>query len=359
MVFKVTVRSSGHAFTVDDGETILAAALRQSIALPYGCKNGACGSCKSAVVEGSLVQGAHSASALTPAEAAAGKALLCCARPESDLVIEARELQGMGEFPVRKMPARIASLQRVAPDVTLLGLQLPAAERLQYRAGQYLDILLRDGARRSYSIATPPHADEVLQLHVRHLPGGRFTDALFGVAGEGQPALKERDILRCEGPLGTFTLREDSERPIVLLASGTGFAPIKAVAEHLFHARINRGEGERRARPVVLYWGGRRPQDLYMDALPRAWAAQQPNFRYVPVISDALPEDAWAGRTGLVHRAVLEDLPDLAVHEVYACGSPLMVDAARRDFTALGGLPDDRFFADAFTSEADRARDAA
>jgi CDP-4-dehydro-6-deoxyglucose reductase len=359
MVFKVTVRSSGHEFTVEDDETVLAAALRQSVGLAYGCKNGACGSCKATVLEGSLVQGAHSASALTPAEAAEGKALLCCARPESDLVIEARELRGMGEFPVRKMPARIASLQRVAPDVILLGLQLPAAERLQYRAGQYLDILLRDGARRSYSIATAPHADEVLQFHVRHLPGGRFTDPLFGAGGEGQPALKERDILRCEGPLGTFTLREDSERPIVLLASGTGFAPIKAVAEHLFHARLNRDEPGRRARTVVLYWGGRRPQDLYMDALARTWAQQQPNFRYLPVISDALPEDAWQGRTGLVHHAVLEDLPDLSAHEVYACGSPLMVEAARRDFMALAGLPEERFFADAFTSEADRARDAA
>jgi CDP-4-dehydro-6-deoxyglucose reductase len=310
------------------------------------------------VLEGSLVQGAHSASALTPAEAAAGKALLCCARPESDLLLEARELCGVGEFPVRKMPARIAGLRRAAPDVMILGLQLPAAERLQYRAGQYLDVLLRDGARRSYSIATPPHANETLQFHVRHLPGGRFTDALFGAAGDGQPALKERDILRCEGPLGTFFLREDSERPIVLLASGTGFAPIKAVAEHLFHARLNHDEDGRRARPVALYWGGRRPHDLYMDALARSWAAEQPHFRYVPVISDALPEDAWTGRGGLVHHAVLEDLPDLSGHEVYACGSPLMVEAAQRDFMAQAGLPEERFFADAFVSEADRARDA-
>jgi CDP-4-dehydro-6-deoxyglucose reductase len=201
-------------------------------------------------------------------------------------------------------------------------------------------------------MATAPHADEQIQLHIRHMPGGVFTDALFGVSGA---PVKERDIMRIEAPLGTFFLREDNTQPIILLASGTGFAPIKAIAEHIFHKRINRDEPGKPARPVMLYWGCRSRKDLYMPALPEQWAAEQPNFHYVPVLSDALPEDNWTGRTGFVHQAVLQDFPDLSKHQVYACGSPLMVDSAHKDFVARAGLPDDQFFADAFTSQADLA----
>jgi CDP-4-dehydro-6-deoxyglucose reductase len=268
-------------------------------------------------------------------------------------VIEARELSGFGDIPIRKMPCRIASIERPAADVAIVSLQLPANERLQYRAGQYLEFILKDGKRRSYSIATAPHADERIQLHIRHMPGGVFTDALFGAT---TPAVKERDILRFEGPLGTFFLREDNPRPIVLLASGTGFAPVKAIAEHIFHKRFNRDQPDRAAQQVVLYWGCRTRSDLYMDDLPQRWVREEPNFRYVPVLSDATPEDVWAGRTGFVHRAVMRDLPDLSAFQVYACGAPVMVDAARRDFTSSCGLPEDQFFADAFTSEADLAK---
>ncbi|MEG0822030.1 MAG: CDP-6-deoxy-delta-3,4-glucoseen reductase [Burkholderiaceae bacterium] len=347
MSCQITVRASGHQFSADSTETVLEAALRQGVGLPYGCKNGACGACKGTVLEGEIEQGAHAAHALSAEEKAAGKALFCCAHAKTDLVIEARELSGVGDIPVRKMPARIAKIERLGEDVAIVSLQLPAAERLQYRAGQYLDFILRDNSRRSYSIATAPHADELLHFHIRHMAGGRFTDALFGVAKEGQPVVKERDLLRCEGPLGSFFLRDDNTRPIILLASGTGFAPIKAIAEHIFHQGINR------ETPVVLYWGGRRPRDLYLDTLARQWAAEQPNFQYVPVVSDAQLDDAWSGRTGLVHRAVMADFPDLSAHQVYACGVPVMVEAAQRDFTALCGLPEDRFFADAFTSQAD------
>jgi CDP-4-dehydro-6-deoxyglucose reductase len=248
------------------------------------------------------------------------------------------------------MPCRIASIERPAPDVAIVTLQLPASERLQFRAGQYLEFILKDGSRRSYSMATAPHADEKIALHIRHLPGGLFTDALFGVT---QPAIKERDILRIEAPLGTFFLREDNARPIVLLASGTGFAPIKAIAEHVFHKRLNHDEPGRPARPVHLYWGCRARRDLYLPELPEQWAREQPNFTYVPVLSDSTEEDHWSGRTGLVHRAVMEDLPDLSGHQVYACGAPVMVDAARKDFTRHCRLPEDQFFADAFTSRAD------
>ncbi|MGE5338426.1 MAG: CDP-6-deoxy-delta-3,4-glucoseen reductase [Gemmatimonadota bacterium] len=352
MSFKVTVRPSGREFTVEGDETILAAALRSGVGLPYGCKNGACGTCKAKGLEGEWTQGPHSSSALSAEELAQRRLLVCSSRPQTDLVIEARILTGFGDIPIRKMPCRIAKIERAAPDVAIVTLQLPASERLQFRAGQYVEFILKDGARRSYSIATAPHADEQISLHVRHMPGGVFTDALFGVA---QPAVKERDILRLEGPLGTFFLREDNVRPIVLLASGTGFAPIKAIAEHIFHKRLNREEPGRPARPVRLYWGCRTRRDLYMHELPEQWAREQPNFTYVPVLSDATPEDAWSGRTGFVHRAVMEDLPDLSAHQVYACGAPVMVDAARKDFVARCGLPEDQFFADAFTSQADLA----
>jgi CDP-4-dehydro-6-deoxyglucose reductase, E3 len=342
MSFQVTVLPSGKQFQVDPDETVLEAGLRQGVVLPYGCKNGACGSCKAKLVAGEVEHGPHQASALPAHEAAAGHALMCCARPKSDLSVEARVVAAAGDIPIRKMPCRIASIARAAPDVAILHLQLPANERLQYLAGQFVELIMRDGTRRSYSMAGAPHIAEQVELHVRHMPGGRFTDALFGIT---QPPIKERDILRFEGPLGTFFLREDSVKPIVLVASGTGFAPIKAIVEHAAQKAIT--------RPMTLYWGGRRPQDLYMSTLCEQWAKEMPHFRYVPVVSDALPEDAWSGRTGFVHRAVMEDFPDLSAFQVYACGAPVVIDSARRDFTELCRLPADEFFADAFTSAAD------
>jgi CDP-4-dehydro-6-deoxyglucose reductase len=340
MTFQITVQPSGHQFTCDEDETVLAAAMRAGVGLPYGCKNGACGSCRGKLVSGEVSHRAHQERALPVADEARGFALFCCAVPHSDLVIEAREVLGIGEFPIKKMPTRVAKIDRVADDVIVLSLQLPANERLQYRAGQFIEFILKDGRRRSYSMANAPHLDEHLTLHIRHLPGGVFTDHVFNT-------MKERDILRFEGPLGTFFLREDSSKPIVMLASGTGFAPIKAMVEQAQHNKMT--------RPITLYWGGRRPRDLYMDALCREWAETLPNFRYVPVVSDAKPEDNWQGRTGFVHRAVMDDLPDLSGYQVYACGAPAMVDAAQNDFTAQCKLPADEFYADAFTSEADLA----
>ena len=347
MSFTVTVAPSGRQFQADEGESLLEAALRQGVVLPYGCKNGACGSCKAKVLEGRVEQGPHSDNALKPDEATKGFALMCCSTAASDVSIECRVVAAAGDIPVRKMPCRIASIEKAAPDVAIVKLQLPANDRLQYLAGQYVELLLKDGSRRSYSMAGAPHAAEQLELHIRHMPGGKFTDALFGAT---QPAVKERDILRFEGPLGTFFLREDSDKPIVLLASGTGFAPIKAIVEHAWFKGIR--------RPMTLYWGGRRPRDLYMNALCEQWAREMPDFRYVPVVSDALPEDGWTGRTGFVHRAVMEDFPDLSGHQVYACGAPVVVDSARSDFTAKCGLPAEEFYADAFTSEADLAKAA-
>jgi CDP-4-dehydro-6-deoxyglucose reductase, E3 len=314
--------------------------MRAGVGLPYGCKNGACSSCKGKVVSGSVTHKPHQARALTPEEEAAGMSLFCCAMPHADLVIEAREVAGSGDYPIKKMPSRVSTIEKVAPDVVVISLQLPANETLQYRPGQYIEILLRDGKRRSYSIATAPD-NGPLTLHIRHMPGGLFTDQVFST-------MKERDILRFEGPLGTFFVRDDSDKPMVLLASGTGFAPIKAIVEHLVQT------GSQRA--MTLYWGGRRPQDLYMDALCREWAAKLPNFNYVPVVSNAEADDNWSGRTGFVHQAVMADLPDLSGHQVYACGAPIMVESAKKDFVAHCGLPEDEFYADAFTSEADLAK---
>ncbi|MFN7641769.1 MAG: CDP-6-deoxy-delta-3,4-glucoseen reductase [Burkholderiales bacterium] len=344
MTFTVTVMPSGKQFAVEPDETVLEAGLRQGVVLPYGCKNGACGSCKSKVVEGSVEHGPHQVAALKPEEAERGFALPCCARAVSDLTLEARVIGAAGDVPLRKMPCRIASIERAAPDVAILRLQLPANERLQYLAGQYVELILKDGTRRSYSMAGAPHAADQVELHIRHMPGGKFTDPLFGAV---QPVVKERDILRFEGPMGTFFLREDSVKPIVLVASGTGFAPIKAIIEHASHKGFT--------RPMTLYWGGRRPKDLYRHELCERWAAEMPHFRYVPVVSDPLPEDAWTGRGGFVHRAVMEDFPDLAAFQVYACGAPIVVDSAKADFTARCGLPEDEFYADAFTTAADAA----
>jgi CDP-4-dehydro-6-deoxyglucose reductase len=332
---KVTVQPSGHAFEVQEGESVLAAALRQDLVLPYGCRNGACGSCKGRLLEGQVDYGVYQRKALTDAERAQGKALFCQARPLTDLVIEARTIGAARDIQVRTLPCRVQKLERLADDVMAIYLRLPANERLQFLAGQYLEFLLKDGSRRSFSMGNAPHDDELIQLHVRHVAGGQFTDHVFG-------KMKERDILRFEGPLGTFFLREESQKPIVLVASGTGFAPIKSIIEHALHRNI--------ARPMTLYWGGRRPQDLYMDALVRQWP-----ITYVPVISDALPEDRWTGRTGFVHRAVMEDHRDLSACQVYACGVPVMVDAARRDFVQQCKLPEDEFYADSFTTQADLA----
>ena len=343
MSFSVRVEPSGRTFVAAADETLLAAAIRQGIGLPYGCKDGACGSCKCKKLEGTITQGTHQLKALSVEEAEAGFILTCCAIAHTDIVIESRQVTDESAFPIKKMPTRVSSLARVSHDVMVLRLQLPAADMFKYHAGQYVEFLLRDGDRRAYSMGNAPHTQAEnpgLEMHVRHTPGGKFTDHVFG-------AMKEKEILRIEGPFGSFYLREDSSKPMVLLASGTGFAPIKAIIEHLQFKGIT--------RPAVLYWGGRRPADLYMDDWVKTKLAEMPNLSYVPVISDALPEDAWAGRTGFVHNAVLQDLADLSGYQVYACGAPIVVDSAKAAYTAAG-LPEEEFYADSFVTEKDKAQ---
>ncbi|MFM2034958.1 MAG: hypothetical protein RL459_223 [Pseudomonadota bacterium] len=341
MSFQISVEPSGLHFLADDTETLLAAGIRQGIGLPYGCKDGACGSCKCKKLSGTVVHGAHQAKALSDEEEAQGLVLTCCATAQSDVVLESRQVTA-GGLPVKKMPARVVSLERKSHDVIILKLQLPANEVMKFHAGQYIEFLLRDGSRRSYSMANAPHTLEVVpptvELHIRHMPGGKFTDVVFST-------MKEKDVLRVEGPYGSFFLREESDKPLVLLASGTGFAPIKALIEHMQHRGI--------VRPATLYWGGRRPADLYLADWVDARLAEMPHLRYVPVVSNPEAEDQWTGRTGFVHQAVLQDFPDLSGHQVYACGAPVVVDSARRDYVAQGGLPVDEFYADSFTTSAD------
>ncbi len=338
---QVRLEPSGHTFSVAAGETILESALRQNIGLPYGCRNGACGACKGLLRAGELEFGDYQERALHPAERAAGKALTCCTRPLTDIVFEVRELAGAKDLAIRTLPCRVDRVERPAEDVAVLHLKLPTGERLQFLAGQYIDILMKNGKRRSFSLANAPHDDSFLELHVRNTPGGAFSHYVFD-------EMKERAILRFEGPLGTFYLREDSDKPMIFVAGGTGFAPIKAQIEHAFHHGVD--------RQMVLYWGVRSLKDLYMRDLPAQWRAGHDNFSFVPVLSDPLEADAWQGRVGLVHQAVLDDFRDLSGYQVYACGAAGMTDIAKKTFVEERGLPEDEFYCDAFTPSVDPKR---
>jgi CDP-4-dehydro-6-deoxyglucose reductase len=332
---QVTIKPSNHSYTVAGDETILDGALREGFIIAYACRNGACGSCKGKLLEGTVDYGSYNQGALLDSEKQNGYALFCQAKPLTDVVIECREVSAIKDIPVRILPCRVQKLERLAPDVTMIHLRLPGSERLQFLAGQYVDILTKSGLRRSLSIANAPHDDAVLQLHLRNY-GGPFSQFVFNT-------LKEKDILRFEGPLGTFFLREDSDKPLILLASGTGFAPIKAIIEHAIHKNIK--------RPMTLYWGCRVRADLYLNDVAEGWARDH-GVTYVPVLSDALPEDNWTGRAGFVHRAVMEDFADMSGHQVYACGAPIVIESARRDFVAQCKLPADEFYCDAFTPAA-------
>ncbi len=349
MSFRVRIQPSGHEFTVVDKETILDGALRHGITLAYSCRNGSCGTCKGRLLAGEIDYGVYEDKALSADERAAGLALFCQALPRTDIVIEARELVTAAGISIKTLPARVLKLEKAAADVMILSLKLPANQRLQFLAGQYVDILLKDNQRRSFSLANPPHdvqgstnaagdrmsgaaADETLQLHIRQVPNGVFTTHVF-------TQMKEKDLLRLRGPLGTFFLRAESDVPIVLIAGGTGFAPIKSMVEHaLAHGGT---------RPMHLYWGARARCDLYMHALPLQWANAHPHFKYTPVLSEPKPEDRWDGRCGWVHAAVLADYPDLSRHEVYASGPPPMIAAIKQAFFARGLAPE-RLFYDSF-----------
>jgi CDP-4-dehydro-6-deoxyglucose reductase len=344
MAFRVTLEPSGHSFEAAEGRNVLRSALESGFNLPYSCRAGGCSTCKARIVAGKVDHALSSDTYLPQALRDEGFALLCQAKPLSDLTVAIEELTLHLAQP-NIVPCRVKKIVKLAPDVVALHLRTPYNDNMLFAAGQYIDFLLEGDKRRSYSIANAPMLEGGmmdLEIHIRHTPGGLFTDRVFA-------KLKVNEVLRFEGPLGTFYLREDNKKPIIFLASGTGFGPIKAIVEYALRRKVST------TRPITLYWGCRSKQDLYMPELPQQWAAEAPNFRFVPVLSDALPEDNWTGRTGFVHRAVLEDHPDLSGHQVYACGAPVMIDAARRDFTAQAGLPAAAFFADSFLTEAELA----
>lgn len=332
MTCKVRIATSGHEFTVNEGENILDAALRQGLSLPYSCRGGTCGSCKGKVVQGEVAYPHGTPPALSAVERAAGMALFCQAQPRGDLVIEIREPYSADELPLKKLPARVIKKEFLAPDVVRLYLKLPTAERLQFLAGQYVDFILPDGRHRSFSLANAPHDDQFLELHLRHVERGEFTEHVF-------ERMKEKDMVRIEGPHGDFYLREDSTRPMIFVAGGTGFAPIKSILEHVFAAGIT--------RPMYFYWGVRAKVDLYLDALPRAWMEMHAHFHYTPVLSAPAANDEWRGRTGYVHQAVAQDFPDLSDYDMYAAGPPALVRAAHDAFVVCG-LPATRFYSDPF-----------
>lgn len=341
MSYQVRLQPSGHSFDAAPDEPVLTAGLNAGWNLPYSCRVGMCRSCRAKLVSGEVALSDYLPHVLTPEMQKHNLILLCRAKACSDLVIEVQELSLQAQKP-RIVPCRVKRIERTAPDIAQLHLRLPQNENMRYAAGQYVDILLGGGIRRAYSIATAPRPEGVIdvEIHIRHSPGGLFSEHVFST-------LKEGDVLRFEGPLGTFYLRENSDKPVVFLASGTGFAPIKAIIEHMAARRI--------ARPIMLYWGGRRRRDLYQLDLVEGWARDRLDFRVVPVLSEPQPEERWSGRTGLVHRAIIEDIPDLSGYQVYASGNPAMVDAARADLAEICGLPENEFFADAFVTEAERA----
>jgi len=336
MNFIVHTEPAGHEFSVGPGQTLLEAAIARRIGLPYGCRDGKCGSCTAELLAGRVSYPSGKTEALEgqPANAC----LTCQAVPESDLRLRVAELETVADIEVRTLPCRISAKTRLNHDVMRLQLKLPEAQRLQFLAGQYLEFILADGRRRAFSIANAPHDDALMELHVRRVPGGEFTDYVFD-------QLAEKTVLRIQGPLGSFVLREQSTRPMLFVGGGTGFAPLKGMLEHAFHRGI--------ARPMTLYWGVRAERDLYLPELPQRWAAEHANFRFVPVLSE--PDPDWGGRRGYVHEAVLEDHPDIADYDVYMSGPPVMVEAGRAAFEARGlGL--DHMFSDAFEYAADSPR---
>jgi len=329
--FEVTISNSGKSFQVREGETVLSAALRQGVMLPYSCKNGTCGSCKGLVGSGEVHYPFHPPLALERADIAEGYALMCQAEPLENLVIQVREIEAVRDIEVRMLPARVAEKTVLAQNVVRLRLTLPAAQRLQFLAGQYVDVLLTGGKRRAFSIASSPSSENEIELHIRHGEGGDFTGYVFDT-------LNERDILRFEGPLGNFFIRNDyPERPMILMGGGTGFAPLKAMVESLLEHQDE--------REIHLYWGARTRGELYLDSLPVAWAAEHAHIHYRRAISEgAVEKDAFQG---LVHEAVLADHPDLSSFDVYMSGPPAMIEAAKRAFADHGVL-EDRMFYDSF-----------
>ena len=337
MSFKITIQPSGHVFEMEANEKILDAALHHGFAFPYGCRDGACTTCAGKVLAGEVAYPDEWPLGLSEEDHEKGLALFCQARPLSDLEIEVKEIGAAKDIAVKTLPTRIIKMEKLAPDVMMLHLKLPASERLQFLAGQYIDILLKDGRARSFSLANSPGHDEFLELHIREVPGGDFTERVFH-------GMKEKDLLRIKGPLGSFFLRDDSERPIIMMAGGTGFAPAKGMIEQAIEMGLQ--------QPITLYWGVRATADLYQYELIEKWTQENERIHFIPVLSEPDKDDNWQGRTGFVHDAVADDFKDLSAHDVYMCGPPPMIEAAKKAF-ALRGVDQEHLFYDSFEYSSD------
>ena len=336
--FQVTNQSTGRVFAVRSDETILDSLLRQGVAVPYSCRNGTCAACKASLISGKVVYDEYDPAALSDEEIENGFALLCRAHPTEDLEILADELSMLSSMIIQKLPCRVIEMNHLAHDVMEVKLALPRDTVFHYLAGQYIDIMMRDDKRRGFSIANAP-GDNVLTLQVRKVPKGRFTGHIF-------QSMKIRDILRFEGPLGTFFLRTDSDRPIIFIAGGTGFAPLNAILEDVFRDR-------KFSRSIHLFWGVRTTRDLYHLELAAKWTKQhEAQFRFTPVLSEPTPEENWRGETGWVHDSVLRHYPDLSNYEVYASGPPPMIEVIRETLPNHG-LDSDRLFYDSFEFSSD------
>jgi CDP-4-dehydro-6-deoxyglucose reductase len=332
MTFLVDIQPSGHTYKLEADKTILDGALAEGLMFKHSCREGTCGTCKGKLLQGEVDHANSPLDVLSAEERAAGLALFCCARAKSNLVIDAPEVSELRGISIQQMGARVMSIDKVSHDVAVVRVALPPGSTFAYYPGQYVQVLLKDGSRRSYSMATRGLDDNQLELHIRHMPGGVFSSYVFD-------GLQPKAMLRVEGPFGSFFLRE-SERPMIFLASGTGFAPIQALLEQL------REQGNK--RPVYLYWGGRQRQDLYRHQQLLEWEAEHAWLRYTPVLSDPTPECDWNDATGFVHQQVIKDFQSLRDFEVYACGAPIVVDSARRDYVAQLDLDAGHFYADAF-----------
>lgn len=334
MTYQIKVAGTEHSFACADGETVLDAAQRAGFEVPYSCKKGICGSCRGAVVEGQVdCTGAREG--LSDAERSSGFVLYCRAKPQSDLVVAPTSIRRADPATRRVVKARVYRVSQPALDVTQLQLRFPAGVKVKFRAGQYLQVVFGGGERRSFSMANPPSASDSAVLHIRHVEGGCFSGTVL-------PTLKPGDQLDVELPYGDFYLRDDCDKAIIFVASGTGFAPIHSIVEHALSRNVQ--------RPMHFYWGARRLADLYALDVPRRWVEKHPGFQFIPVLSAPANEDGWTGRTGFVHQAVMDDHPTLEHMQVYACGAPAMTSAARQDFTSMRALPASQFFCDAFVA---------
>jgi CDP-4-dehydro-6-deoxyglucose reductase, E3 len=343
----VRVEPMGRIFRVPAEQPVLEAALRAGLNLPHSCKSGHCGSCRARLVDGAIHYPHGRPLGLSAAEEAGGFALLCQARADTDLVVEARLISNVADVEIKTLPCRIERLRLLAPDVMQVMLRLPAVEPLRFQAGQYLDVLL-DDRRRSFSIASPPHDSSLLELHVRRVPGGGFTERMFGGpahAPAGAP-LDTGSLLRIEGPIGQFIYR-DGLSPVLMVAGGTGFAPLKAMLRHVLE-----GGGGRR---IHFYWGARHERDLYEQAVVLEWVRRYPQLTFTAALSEATAAEAAHTRVGWVHDVVLADYPDLTPFEVYAAGPPAMIEALRTSFPRHGLSPQQLYF-DSFDYAPDARR---